>query len=72
MWLFVSFVSVWPCDGQATCPGCTLSPDDRWDRLQPPRDLTDGLVGIENGWMDISFGLFVISDDVYTGLQAPD
>ena len=22
-WLFVSFVSVWPCDGLATCPGCT-------------------------------------------------
>ena len=29
-----------------------LSPDDRWDRLQPPRDPTDGLDGIENGWMD--------------------
>ena len=22
-WSFVSFVSVWPCDGLATCPGCT-------------------------------------------------
>jgi len=22
-----------------------LSPDDRWDRLQPPRDPTDGLSG---------------------------
>jgi len=21
VWLFVSFVSVWPCDGLATCPG---------------------------------------------------
>ena len=21
--VFVSFVSVWPCDGLATCPGCT-------------------------------------------------
>jgi len=26
-----------------------LSPNDRWDRLQPPRDPTDGLDGIENG-----------------------
>jgi len=23
VWLFVSFVSVWPYDGLATCPGCT-------------------------------------------------
>jgi len=30
-----------------------LSPDDSWDRLQPPRDPTDGLDGIENGWMDV-------------------
>ena len=29
-----------------------LSPDDSWDRLQPPRDPTDRLDGIENGWMD--------------------
>ena len=29
-----------------------LSPDDRWERLQPPCDPTDGLHGIENGWMD--------------------
>ena len=29
-----------------------LSPDDCWDRLQPPRDPTNGLDGIENGWMD--------------------
>jgi len=29
-----------------------LSPDDHWDRLQPPRDPTDGLDSIENGWMD--------------------
>ena len=28
-----------------------LSPDDRWDRLQTPRYPTDGLDGIENGWM---------------------
>jgi len=42
---------MWPCDGLATCPGCA-SPDDRWDRLQPPCDPTDGLDGIENGWMD--------------------
>ena len=32
-----------------------LSPDDRWDRLQPPRDPTDGLDGKENGWMDFYF-----------------
>ena len=31
-----------------------LSPDDRWDRLQPPRDPTDGLRMYRkmNGWMD--------------------
>ena len=28
-----------------------LSPDDRWDRLQPPRDPTDGLSGYRK-WMD--------------------
>ena len=28
-----------------------LSPDDCWDRLQPPRDLTDGLSGYRK-WMD--------------------
>ena len=49
-WLFVSFVSVWPCDGLATCPGVLrLSPDDQWDRLQPPP--TDGLSGYRK-WMD--------------------
>jgi len=37
VWLFVSFVSVCPCDGLATCPGCT-PPLARWDRLQPPHD----------------------------------
>jgi len=29
-----------------------LSPDDRWDRLQPARDLTDGLSGYRK-WMDV-------------------
>jgi len=52
VWLFVS---VWPCDGLATCPGC-ISPDDRWDRLQPPRDPTDGLSGYRK-WMD---GLIIL------------
>ena len=28
-----------------------LSPDDHWDRLQPPRDPTDGLSGYRK-WMD--------------------
>ena len=28
-----------------------LSPDDRWDRLQPPRDPTDGL-SVYRKWMD--------------------
>ena len=28
-----------------------LSPDDRWDSLQPPRDSTDGLSGYRK-WMD--------------------
>jgi len=35
-----------------------LSPDDRWDRFQPPHDPTDGLSGYrkwKNGWMDLSF-----------------
>jgi len=44
VWLFVS---VWPCDGLATCPGST-SPDDRWDP-------TDGLSWYRkwmDGWMD--------------------
>jgi len=55
VWLFVSFVSVWPCDGLATCPGCTppsISPNDSWDRLQPPCDPTDGLSGYRK-WMDL-------------------
>jgi len=30
-----------------------LSPDDRWDRLQPPRDPTDGLSGYRK-WMDVT------------------
>ena len=25
VWLFVSFVSVWPCDALATCTSCTPS-----------------------------------------------
>jgi len=29
-----------------------LSPDDRWDRLQPPRDPTVGLSGYRK-WMDL-------------------
>ena len=54
VWLFVSFVSVWPCDDWRPVQGePRLSPDDCWDRLQPTRDPTDGLDGIENGWMDI-------------------
>ena len=28
-----------------------LSPDDRWDRLQPTRDPTDGISGYRK-WMD--------------------
>jgi len=28
-----------------------FSPDDRWDRLQPPHDPTDGLSGYRK-WMD--------------------
>jgi len=33
-----------------------LSPDDRWDRLQPPRDPTDGLSGYSK-WMVGGAGL---------------
>ena len=33
---FVSFVSVWPCDGRATCPGCTL-PLTQWQLGQALR-----------------------------------
>ena len=29
-----------------------LSPNDGWDRLQPPRDPTLDSVGMKNGWMD--------------------
>ena len=51
VWLFVSFVSVWPCDGLAACPGLPrLSPDKCWDRLQPPRDPNDWLSGYRK-WM---------------------
>jgi len=31
-WLCVSFVSLWPCDGLATCPGCTL-PMAQWQLI---------------------------------------
>ena len=34
-----------------------LSPDDRWNRLHPPRDPTDGLSGYRkwmDGWIDIT------------------
>jgi len=41
---FVSFVSVWPCDGLVTCPGCTLP--------QPPRNPTDRWSGYRK-WMDV-------------------
>ena len=37
-----------------------LLPDDRWDRLQPPRDPTDGLGGYRkwmDGWMDRAWPL---------------
>jgi len=36
----------WPVQGVPR-----FSPDDRWDRLQPPRDPTDGLSGYRK-WMD--------------------
>ena len=39
---------MWPCDGLGVE---RLSPEDRWDRLQPPRDLTDGLSGYRK-WMN--------------------
>ena len=51
VWLFASFVSVWPCDGLATCSVCT-PPLAQWDRLQPPCDPTDGLSGYRK-WMDV-------------------
>ena len=35
-----------------------LSPDDRWDRLQPPDDPTDGLDGIKK-WMDGSYHMMM-------------
>ena len=34
-----------------------LSPDDRWDKAPAPRDPTDGLDGIENGWMEYAQSL---------------
>ena len=49
VWLFVSFVSVWPCDGLRPVQGVPrLLPDDCWDRPQPPRDPTDILSGYRN------------------------
>ena len=50
-WLFVLFVSVWPCDGRPVQGEPRLSPEDCWDRLQPPRDPTDGLSGYRK-WME--------------------
>jgi len=48
--VFVSFVSLWPCDGLATCSGALrLSPNDSWDRLQLPHDPTDGYK--MDGWV---------------------
>ena len=43
VWLFVSFVSVMDWRPVQGVP--RLSPDDQWDRLQPPRDPTDRLSG---------------------------
>ena len=42
-----------------------LSPNDHWDRLQPPRDPTDGLSGYRK-WMDgwkLSDRKFVIDEE---------
>ena len=45
-----------------------LSPDDRWDRLQPPRDPTDGLDGIENGWM-VCVLFYALFTEIYHHFQ---
>jgi len=42
-----------------------LSPDDRWDRLQPPCDPTNGLSGNRkwmDGWMDGNLNATTIKD----------
>ena len=52
--LFVSFVSVWPCDEPAQGVP-RLSPDDCWDRPQPPCNPTNWLSGYRK-WMDSNFG----------------
>jgi len=39
-----------------------LLPDDRWDRLQPPRDLTNGISGYRkwmDGWMEAKKKFFI-------------
>ena len=49
VWLFVSFVPVMDWRPVQGVP--RLSPNDCWDRLQPPCDPTDGLSGYRK-WMD--------------------
>jgi len=44
--IFISCILYRPVQGEPR-----LSPNDGWDRLQPPRDPTDGLSGNRN-WMD--------------------
>ncbi|MEQ2299582.1 hypothetical protein AMECASPLE_016688 [Ameca splendens] len=54
VWLFVLYVSVLPCDGLVTCPGCTtLSPSDHWGHQTP---YNQRQAGINNRSMK---GLFV-------------
>ena len=55
VWLLVlcgPVIDWWPVQG-VPC----LLPDDRWDRLQPPRDPTDGLSGYRK-WMDNKIQMF--------------
>jgi len=50
VWLFVS---VWPCDGLATCPGCTSASRQMITVIgsSPPPDPTNGLSGYGK-WID--------------------
>jgi len=49
-WLFVSFLSVWPCGGLATCPNCTL-PLAQWQLEWAPASLQPW-IGLGSKWMD--------------------
>ena len=64
MWLFVSVMDWRPVQGVPR-----LLPYDLWDRLQPPRDPTDGLSGYRK-WMDGLISSFAILSSVTLALPS--